>query len=54
MDWTLCCGDEGDWGQSLTALVKHIDRSLTLVRWQPSASVDSATALRANGKQETA
>jgi hypothetical protein len=53
MDWTLCCGDKGDWGQSLTALVVHIDGLRALVRWQPSASVDFATALRANEKQET-
>ena len=45
IDGTLYCND-GDWVESLTALVEHLDGRLELVQWRPGMS-DANPAVQA-------
>jgi len=48
IDGTLYCND-GDWVESLSALVEHMDGRLELVHWAPGALPGAAAALAAGG-----
>jgi UDP-2,3-diacylglucosamine pyrophosphatase LpxH len=50
IDGVLYCND-GDWVESLTALVEHLDGRLELVDWSHSASVVDASEKAATVKQ---
>ena len=53
IDGTLYCND-GDWVESLTALVEHHDGRLALVHWQATANAAPVTERPSTTVQETA
>jgi hypothetical protein len=52
IDGTLYCND-GDWVESRTALVEHMDGRLELLHWNPGALATEASA-KPRSAQETA
>ena len=53
IDGTLCCND-GDWVESMTALVERRDGSLALLHWQPTSRTPSAVQQTTAAKGEAA